>query len=39
VLEEEEEEEEETIIMANSLLKNRKPIDEMIKLRDSEGFY
>jgi len=33
------EEEEDTIIVANSLLKNRTPIDEMFKLRDSEGFY
>jgi len=25
--------------VANSLLKNRKPIHEMFKLQDSEGFY
>ena len=34
-----EEEEEDTIILANSLPKKRKPIDEMFKLWDSEGFY
>lgn len=35
----EEEEEEDTIIVANSLPKNRKPIDQMFKLRESEGYY
>lgn len=35
----EEEEEEDQIIGATSLPKNRKPIHEMFKHRDSEGFY
>jgi len=36
---EEEEEEEDLIIGATSFPKNRKPIHEKFKYRDSEGFY